>query len=668
LRTAPGARAEARQRNVTVNEERFFKNRKYRDSAYALLASMYAQTEDDATELSITDIKRVASRFTDHTMDYDYRTHKQGGWYDAIELSYILLLLFAAWSAIKDLEKRGYVIGQKNFRDYHYYKLTQAGREVCFALFNDKFHPTINDEYVLVKPKCAINRQGHIEGRQANNNGGRRQEEIDHQANPPVHGANNNFAAQHRAQLRGLFGLNDVGEQNGGRKGPALAGRNDLGPAPGFEEMDDDDLDDWPTLDFTDHYAGRMTIRSADILGSSARDVHGAVRAARVQQYMPSVKTEPPSSSSSSGVLSADAEFEQLVQTMVTESAGAIDEETARRIVLESCSSVHAKSVTENPSQPSESQQEEEFQTTLAISASLADTKPATEEFHFTVASTRKRPWSEVVDIEGKETQLAMTPAEKEEDEFQRALNLSASMVKGRRLSADLTDSQQDEEYQQALALSASLNENYSAQRNVGCESSDTRYLATDEGFYGGAQDEDSRSSASTVIDYSYEDYLAWKTEQQRLHNQQKTRISSSASSSSSMPSFTSGPEIMPSSNKFHDKFSSLINDLDDDDEEFMFLGSTSAAVSPIRSPFRALDNSSYSTLKIDDVDVTVISDGSNDEIAVKVGVESDGSPDDEDADIKRAKLLSLQESITPSPSLLPGPSSRFDLRIARDR
>jgi hypothetical protein len=77
--TIPAARQQARDQDVTVNQERFFKLRKYRDSAFALLASMYSQTRDDATFLSKSDIQRVARNYTDSAMDYDYRLQKWGG-------------------------------------------------------------------------------------------------------------------------------------------------------------------------------------------------------------------------------------------------------------------------------------------------------------------------------------------------------------------------------------------------------------------------------------------------------------------------------------------------------------------------------------------------------------------------------------------------------------
>jgi non-canonical (house-cleaning) NTP pyrophosphatase len=77
--TVQGARQQARAANITVNQEDFFKSRKYRDCAYAILASMYSQTVDEAAEFTIKDIKRVAQTYTDHRIDYDYRVGVYGG-------------------------------------------------------------------------------------------------------------------------------------------------------------------------------------------------------------------------------------------------------------------------------------------------------------------------------------------------------------------------------------------------------------------------------------------------------------------------------------------------------------------------------------------------------------------------------------------------------------
>jgi hypothetical protein len=84
---------------------------------------------------------------------------------------------------MKILKERGYVVSSRGFQGLQYYRLTRAGtvlhlqsnnipsccnecvlsgRELCYALFNDKFHPNVNPMYVLVRPRCNITRDGSI--------------------------------------------------------------------------------------------------------------------------------------------------------------------------------------------------------------------------------------------------------------------------------------------------------------------------------------------------------------------------------------------------------------------------------------------------------------------------------------------------------------------------
>lgn len=167
VHTVQTQRVENRARNITANDEKMYKNCTYRNSVYALLASMYSQTVDDTSELSIPDIKRRARQFTDLPIDGDYRTGVHGGLRFVGPCKLLSSFMFAVWKAIKQLEDKGLVIARKQFMAAHFYKLSQAGRELCYALFNDKFHPRIDPSYVEVKPGCQIDRQGSIVGRGA---------------------------------------------------------------------------------------------------------------------------------------------------------------------------------------------------------------------------------------------------------------------------------------------------------------------------------------------------------------------------------------------------------------------------------------------------------------------------------------------------------------------
>ena len=71
-----------------VVESKYFRDRKYRDSAYALLAAMYGKTTRIGTWFYEQQIKECASNYTDHPIDYDYRTQKFGAWKAMDDLKY----------------------------------------------------------------------------------------------------------------------------------------------------------------------------------------------------------------------------------------------------------------------------------------------------------------------------------------------------------------------------------------------------------------------------------------------------------------------------------------------------------------------------------------------------------------------------------------------------
>lgn len=59
--------------HVEIEDERHFKNRRPRDSMYAILASLYCQTRDSNTWIPTSAVKNEAKHFTDEPIDFNYR-------------------------------------------------------------------------------------------------------------------------------------------------------------------------------------------------------------------------------------------------------------------------------------------------------------------------------------------------------------------------------------------------------------------------------------------------------------------------------------------------------------------------------------------------------------------------------------------------------------------
>eukprot|EP01041_Mallomonas_annulata_P000302 gene302-543_t len=131
--------------DLSVEDTKFFRDRKYRDSAYALLAAMYMNTTSMPTILYEDQIKRSARNFTDEPIDYDHRAHK-----------------FGVWKSVDTLVRPHQLVHKDSGQRPYNYSLTQTGFQFCHALFNKKFHPS-KGPYVLVKPtRCQVTADGVV--------------------------------------------------------------------------------------------------------------------------------------------------------------------------------------------------------------------------------------------------------------------------------------------------------------------------------------------------------------------------------------------------------------------------------------------------------------------------------------------------------------------------
>eukprot|EP01032_Pedospumella_encystans_P008289 gene8289-9858_t len=126
-------------------------DRKYRDSAYSVLASMYTQLRPERhLQLKTSQVTSGMRGFTDLEIEYDYRTRKNG-----------------AFKSMDQLVDKGLVHKTKNggFTGGNCYSLTRNGLRVCYYLFHVKFSPTANPTYALVRPigNCVATADGNVQ-------------------------------------------------------------------------------------------------------------------------------------------------------------------------------------------------------------------------------------------------------------------------------------------------------------------------------------------------------------------------------------------------------------------------------------------------------------------------------------------------------------------------
>ena len=142
----------------------FVRNRRYRDSAYAMMAALYSQlSPDPAKRVFRSQLIRAAQEFTDHPIEFNYRTRTEG-----------------ALKAMPSLERDGLVDAGKEGRigGRKWYTLTQSGLQACYRLFEERFHPDParggGPDFRLVRPAALhaagwqVSRDGHIVRQRAN--------------------------------------------------------------------------------------------------------------------------------------------------------------------------------------------------------------------------------------------------------------------------------------------------------------------------------------------------------------------------------------------------------------------------------------------------------------------------------------------------------------------
>ena len=139
-----------------ISEDSVVRRRRYRDSAYAILAALWLEYEgpEENPQPTIV-VQRRAQKHTDNPMEYDWRSRAHG-----------------AWKAKDDLVKKKMVkefVGIGNGGKS--YALTRLGARVCFYIFTEMFHPKIFDQYALIEPRNGFaDRDGNFvadEGRRA---------------------------------------------------------------------------------------------------------------------------------------------------------------------------------------------------------------------------------------------------------------------------------------------------------------------------------------------------------------------------------------------------------------------------------------------------------------------------------------------------------------------
>jgi hypothetical protein len=131
------ARLPKRPLSADVRNDTTYKQRKYRDSIYAILAALWEGYNGAmGRELFTKEVQRRAARYCDMEIEYDWRTGRHG-----------------VWKAKDGLIANGYVLERRQHLNQKFYYLTERGAQLCFLLFNDKFHPSHGD-YPLVEPRA----------------------------------------------------------------------------------------------------------------------------------------------------------------------------------------------------------------------------------------------------------------------------------------------------------------------------------------------------------------------------------------------------------------------------------------------------------------------------------------------------------------------------------
>lgn len=131
------ARLRKRPLSADVRNDTTYKRRKYRDSIYAILAALWEGYNGAmGRELFTKEVQRRAARYCDMEIEYDWRTGRHG-----------------VWKAKDGLIANGYVLERRQHLNQKFYYLTERGAQLCFLLFNDKFHPSHGD-YPLVEPRA----------------------------------------------------------------------------------------------------------------------------------------------------------------------------------------------------------------------------------------------------------------------------------------------------------------------------------------------------------------------------------------------------------------------------------------------------------------------------------------------------------------------------------
>ena len=120
-----------------IMDERVVRKRNYRDSSFAILAALWLEYRGPGQNPQPTAaVQKRASRYTDHEMNYDYRTRKHG-----------------AWKAKDDLKRKGLINEEGGgYAAMKLYSLTIEGAKACFHLFNEIYHPS-KGPYELIQPR-----------------------------------------------------------------------------------------------------------------------------------------------------------------------------------------------------------------------------------------------------------------------------------------------------------------------------------------------------------------------------------------------------------------------------------------------------------------------------------------------------------------------------------
>ena len=120
---------------VRPADEHVVTNRRYRDSAFAILAALWVDYSGPmGSTIHTQHLQRKAQKYCDADMTFNPRNRQQG-----------------AWKAKDPLVQRGYIFKQSRLGS-NFYSLTLSGAKVCYAIFHDKFHPS-KGNYELIEPR-----------------------------------------------------------------------------------------------------------------------------------------------------------------------------------------------------------------------------------------------------------------------------------------------------------------------------------------------------------------------------------------------------------------------------------------------------------------------------------------------------------------------------------